>query len=146
MLLNILLTPTEMCGLTSEHLELCCMLILKIIVKIFIQLHWVLVVAVGSLVFAAVGSSVSACRLLVAASGIQFSDQESNPGLLHWERSLSHWITKEVPYCCLFMMGFQLNSTTLIESLPCDSGLQNLLRLSLGPLLEAVCTVVEKVC
>ena len=24
-------------------------------------------------------------------------DQESNPGPLHWERSLSHWATREVP-------------------------------------------------
>ena len=31
------------------------------------------------------GSSSAACELLVAACGIQFPDQGSNPGPLHWE-------------------------------------------------------------
>ena len=32
-----------------------------------------------------VGSSVEACKLLIAARGIHFPDQGSNPGPLHWE-------------------------------------------------------------
>ena len=35
--------------------------------------------------------------LIVAACGIQFPDQGSNLGPLHWEHSLNHWATKEVP-------------------------------------------------
>ena len=34
------------------------------------------------------GSSVVACKLLVVACGIQFPDQGSNPGPLHWERGV----------------------------------------------------------
>ena len=40
------------------------------------------------------GSFVAACRLLVAASGIWFSDQDLNPGPLCW--SLNHWTSREV--------------------------------------------------
>ena len=32
-----------------------------------------------------VGSLVEACKLLIAARGIHFPDQGSNPGPLHWE-------------------------------------------------------------
>ena len=32
------------------------------------------------------------------AGGIWFSDQELNPGSLHWEQSLSHGTTKEVSH------------------------------------------------
>ena len=32
-----------------------------------------------------VGSLIAACQLLVAACGIQFPDQGTNPGPLHWE-------------------------------------------------------------
>ena len=35
--------------------------------------------------------------ILVAAFGIQFPNQGSNLGSLHWEQSLSHWTTREIP-------------------------------------------------
>ena len=34
---------------------------------------------------------------LVAPCGILFPDQGSSLGLQHWEHSLSHWTTTEVP-------------------------------------------------
>ena len=34
------------------------------------------------------GSLVAACKLLVAACGIEFPDQGSNPGPLHWEHGV----------------------------------------------------------
>ena len=49
------------------------------------------------------GSLAVASALLVAACGIWFPDQGSNPGLLHCAvcgmgvQNLSHWITREVP-------------------------------------------------
>ena len=36
-------------------------------------------------------------KILVAACGIQSPEQELNKGPLHWECSLSHWTTREVP-------------------------------------------------
>ena len=52
-------------------------------IYLFIRLHQVL---------------VAACKLLVAACGIWFPDQELNPGPLHWERGvLASWTTREVP-------------------------------------------------
>ena len=58
-----------------------------------------------------------ACILLVSASGIEFPDQGSNPGPLHWEqgvlatgppalgaRSLSHWTTRDV-----LLLHFRVN-------------------------------------
>ena len=55
---------------------------------LFIWLHWILAAcstwAHPSLLWH-VGSLVVACKLLVAACGIRFPDQGSNPGSLHWE-------------------------------------------------------------
>ena len=34
--------------------------------------------------------------LSIVACEIQFPNQGSNPGLLHWEHSLSHWASREV--------------------------------------------------
>ena len=45
--------------------------------------------------FAAPGLS-SIQDLLVAAQRIQFPDQALNPGPLHWECSLSPWISREL--------------------------------------------------
>ena len=50
------------------------------------------------------GPLVAACRLLVAAHGIKFLGQGSNPGLLN----LGHWITREVPRSSILCQG---NST-----------------------------------
>ena len=44
----------------------------------------------------------AAGKLLVVACGIQFPDQGWNPGPLHWECSLSHWVTREVPGMCFW--------------------------------------------
>ena len=38
------------------------------------------------------------CWVLVAACGIQFPNQGSNLGPLHWEQSLSPWTTRDVPF------------------------------------------------
>ena len=48
-----------------------------------------------------VGPLVAACKLLVAAHGIKFLGQGSNPGLLN----LSHWITREVPRSSILCQG-----------------------------------------
>ena len=45
---------------------------------------------------------------LVAPCGILFPDQGSSLGLQHWEHSLSHWTTREVPlglFVCLFYIN-----------------------------------------
>ena len=54
--------------------------------------------------------------LLVSAYGIQFPDQGSNPGLLHWELS---FLTSEAPgkllhhwFCSLLYLQYQLLSCT----------------------------------
>ena len=71
---------------------------------------------------------------LVAACGIYFPDQGLNPGPLNWERSLSHWTTREVPplvflFVDLMRSGTGLGTATLRLSLwickaalwrPCD--------------------------
>ena len=41
--------------------------------------------------------SLDACELLVVACGVQFPNQGLKLDPLHWERSLSHWTTREVP-------------------------------------------------
>ena len=38
-----------------------------------------------------------ACELLVVAGGKWFPDQGADAGPLHWQCSLSHWATREVP-------------------------------------------------
>ena len=55
---------------------------LLLIIYVFIWLYWVLVVACSIFYLAHVGSD---------------SDKELNPGPLHWENSLSHWTTRDVP-------------------------------------------------
>ena len=35
--------------------------------------------------------------LLAEACRVYFPDQGLNPGPLHWDHSLSHWTTREVP-------------------------------------------------
>ena len=40
-------------------------------------------------------SSLQHMGSLIVVCGIQFPDQGSNRGPLHWEHSLSHWTTKE---------------------------------------------------
>ena len=64
-------------------------LLLKYLV-LFIWPHQVLVVAQGifDLSCGMQDLSVAACKLLVTADGVQFPDQGSNPGLLHWERGV----------------------------------------------------------
>ena len=61
-----------------------------------------------------VGSLVVAYELLVATCGIWFPDQGSNPGILHWDQSLSHQTTKKVP-----LMTFQKvrNSESFCEKM-----------------------------
>ena len=39
---------------------------------------------------------VAAQEIFTAACGIQFPDQGSNLGPLHWEQSLNHWTTRKV--------------------------------------------------
>ena len=41
---------------------------------------------------------------LVVSCGHYFSDQGSNPSSQHWEHSLSHWTTREVPKAKLFLL------------------------------------------
>ena len=66
------------------------------------------------------GSLIEASELLVVTCGILFSDQGSNPGLLHWEHSLSHWITREVPQSWYFKMSLLLSLLVVFISLsPC---------------------------
>ena len=42
------------------------------------------------------GSLVAACKLLMPACGIEFSDEELNPGPLNWEHRVSHWMVRKV--------------------------------------------------
>ena len=42
------------------------------------------------------------CWVLVAAYGIYFPDQGSNPVPLYWDRSLSHQVIREVPFGPIF--------------------------------------------
>ena len=58
----------------------CTILIIYLFIYLFIWLCQVLVVACRIFQLPPVGSLVAACRLLVAACGIQFPDQGSNPG------------------------------------------------------------------
>ena len=44
------------------------------------------------------------CQVLIAACGIQFLDQGSNPGPQHWEHGVLHWATREVPRCFFFKL------------------------------------------
>ena len=52
---------------------------------LFIWLCWVLLAAHRIFQLRHLGSLVVACELLVVTCGIQFPDQGSNPGPLHWE-------------------------------------------------------------
>ena len=44
------------------------------------------------------GSLVAARKLLVATCEIEFPDQGSNSGPLHWEHRVNHWTTREAPH------------------------------------------------
>ena len=65
--------------------------ILKFIIT-FLFIFWLHRVLV-----AARGIFVAAFKLLVVACGIQFPDQGSNPGLLHWKHGLLPMDTREIP-------------------------------------------------
>ena len=56
---------------------------------------------------------------LGVACGIQSPDQQSNSGPLHWKRSLSHWITREVPsiFSIQLFVAISWQSTFTAESL-----------------------------
>ena len=56
------------------------------------------------------GSLVVACELLVAARGIQFSDQASNLGPVHWE----HGVLATGPPGNSFFLPFLLHQTILL--------------------------------
>ena len=74
----------------------------------FFWLHRVLVVACRILV-AALGiffTSRMGTSQLWHACGIQFPDQGLNPGPLHWEHSLTHWTTREVPHVLILFLIF----------------------------------------
>ena len=60
--------------------------------NLFIWLHWVLAATRRFLFFCFVFQHV----------GIWFPDQGSNLRPLHWEHSLSHWTTREVPIPLFF--------------------------------------------
>ena len=53
---------------------------------------------------------------LVVSCGHYFSDQGSNPSSQHWEHSLSHWTTREVPKAKLFLL------TKFIEDSAAEQG------------------------
>ena len=52
----------------------------------------------GKPLFACAGPYCRHAGSLAASCRIQFPDQGSNLGPLHWEHSLSHWTAREVPW------------------------------------------------
>ena len=67
------------------------------------------------------------CQILVVAGGIWFSNQELNPGSLHWEQSPSHWTTKEVPPCTSAYgkgVRFEVGGACCGQVEGCGSGLE----------------------
>ena len=52
------------------------------------------------------GSLIEACELLVVTCGVLFSDQGSNPGLLHWEHGVLATGPSENQGIPLIKMGF----------------------------------------
>ena len=83
-------------------------LIFYIYLYLLIWLHQVLPVTRGifTLAWGTQELSVVACKLLIAACSIQFPDQGSNPGPLHWECGVSTLgppgkSPRDIPFECL---------------------------------------------
>ena len=85
----------------TQFLFCCCFF--KII-HLFIQSHRVLVAACRIFSCSMWSLLTAACRLLVAASGIQLPDQGSNLDPLHWEHRVLNTgpLGKSLPCCFLY--------------------------------------------
>ena len=68
--------------------------------------------------------------IFVEACGIQFPDQESNPGPLHLKCGLSHWTTREVPrlYLRNYCSFFRCDNVVVIKDLSFRVTYQNICR------------------
>ena len=104
-------------------------LIFYIYLYLLIWLHQVLPVTRGifTLAYGTQELSVVACELLIAACSIQFPDQGSNPGPLHWECGVSTTrppgkSPREIPFECL------LDPAMFFFSEPCNGSSYQLIQ------------------